>query len=87
MSQGKLHEDFTGYMYRIWTYFFCLASSQDEAISVTDKDEVFVAKIQEALVYCLAILRIRGCRLLCFTIQIFEQITLDFDALNDSFNN
>jgi len=72
---------------RYKTYLACRASEQDAAISVTDKLEVFVAKIQSGLTISpyFTFRRVKQA-VLCFVIQKLEQVTFHFQTLNNSFN-
>jgi hypothetical protein len=70
------------------TYLSCRASEQAAAISVTDKLEVFVAKIQSGLmISCRSTCRRVKEDVLCFIIQELEQVAFDFQTLNNSFNH
>jgi hypothetical protein len=70
------------------TYLSCRASEQEAAISVTDRLEVLVAKIQSGLIISPHFTR-RSVKedVLCFIIQELEQVAFDFQTLNDSFND
>jgi hypothetical protein len=70
------------------TYLSCRAFEQDDAISVTDKLEVLVAKMQSGLmISCQSTCRSVKEDVPCFIIQKLEQVAFDFQTLNNSFNH
>jgi len=73
---------------RLSTYLSCRASEQEAAISVTDKLEVLVAKIHSGLIIS-PHLTFKGVKedVLGFIIQELEQVSFDFETLDDSLHH